>query len=39
MKENALASVVGVVGTVEAILGPMLLFLLLLTIRNRFRLA
>ena len=39
LKENALSSVVEVVGTVEVILGPMLLFLLLLTIRNRFRLA
>ncbi len=28
-----------VVGTTEAVLGPILLFLLLLTIRNRFRLA
>ncbi|MXZ61563.1 MAG: pentapeptide repeat-containing protein [Acidobacteria bacterium] len=32
-------SLVPVVGTVQAVLGPILLFLMLLTIRNRFRLA
>ena len=39
MKENDGLELLTKVGTTEAILGPILLFLLLLTLRNRFRLA
>ena len=36
---SASVAIVQVVGTAQAVLGPILLFLLLLTLRNRFRLA
>ena len=39
LEENNEWGVLNVIGTVEAFLGPILLFLLLLTIRNRFRLT
>ena len=39
LEDNDVWGVLTVVGTVEAVLGPVFLFLLLLTLRNRFRLA
>ena len=39
LADNDAWGVLTVVGTVEAVLGPIFLFLLLLTLRNRFRLA
>lgn len=39
VEEHALSEVVQLVGMGQAVLGPILLFLLLLTLRNRFRLA
>lgn len=39
VEAHAAPAIVQVVGTVQAVLGPILLFLLLLTLRNRFRLA
>ena len=39
IEQNNQFGVVAVVGVLQAVLGPLLLFILLLTLRNRFRLA
>lgn len=39
VEASASSATLQVIGTIQAVLGPILLFLLLLTLRNRFRLA